>query len=81
MQLRSRVDGVTTRINACVPLPAGPEFAAESSIVQDARALRTEYERRGARLTRRQLAGQLRARGHTIANARLRELADAISLP
>jgi hypothetical protein len=51
----------------------GPLIAAAARIVADAR-------RRGARLSQADLAGQLRARGHSVANDRLRWLSAASGL-
>lgn len=83
VRLRRSVHRPVIRVRAPFPLPAGSSSQPgdEPPIVQDARALRTEYERSGTRLSRRELAIQLRARGHTLANSRIRELADAIGLP
>ncbi|HEY3684752.1 MAG TPA: DUF2637 domain-containing protein [Streptosporangiaceae bacterium] len=83
MRLHTKMSNTITHTHRHLAAPAGMAAPSNSEppIVQDARDLRTEYEQRGARLTRRQLASQLRARGHTLANNRLRELAKAIDLP
>jgi hypothetical protein len=52
----------------------------EPHIVRDARDLKAQHRRAGTRLSRRQLAKHLRSRGHTLANDRLPEIAEAIGL-
>ena len=81
VRLRLPANGYGPAVHFPLPAISVSQPDDEPRIVQDARELRTEYERRGTSLSRRQLATQLRARGHTLANARVRELADAIDLP
>ncbi|WP_084464556.1 DUF2637 domain-containing protein [Microtetraspora fusca] len=60
-----------------VPLP---QQDADDQLIQAAQAIVGEAEQRGVRLSQMDLAAQLRAQGHRIANERLRWLATTIGL-
>ena len=83
MPLRTSSPREAAYLNAVLPYSNRPEPgpSGESSVVRAAQQLRAEYDQRGTRLSRRQLAAQLRARGYTISNARIPEIAVEIGIP
>lgn len=61
-------------------LPTSGSRDGEQEILREAEKILADFKKRGVRLSRRQLAEHLRARGHTLSNARVPEIADAIGL-
>ncbi|MEU7890988.1 DUF2637 domain-containing protein [Microbispora bryophytorum] len=66
---------------AAFPTPQIPQQQdSDDQLIQAAQAIVARAEQRGVRLSQMDLAAQLRAQGHRIANERLRWLANAIGL-
>ncbi|MEW9533616.1 DUF2637 domain-containing protein [Microbispora sp. NPDC049125] len=65
---------------AAFPAPALTQQDADDQLLQAAQAIVSQAEQRGVRLSQMDLAAQLRAQGHRIANERLRWLSTTIGL-